>query len=291
MEEPGLEISIIIPTYGREQILINTIESLLLLRKPGRELLIVDQTLQHDSAVESKLREWSDSKVITWLRCNKPSVMAAMNIGLRHARGRIALFLDDDIDPDSGLIDAHLEGHKQTYEQNRYALVAGRVIQPWAKERFSPFDAANPAEVEEFMGGNFSVDRVLAISLGGFDQNFRYAAYQYEREFADRLRASGARILYWPSAVIHHLKATEGGVRSYGSHLTTWRPGHSLGAYYYIFTSKEKRTQRIVKRLVHSIKTRFHLTHPWYVPPTLVAEFTGLFLASILWSKGPQLIH
>lgn len=286
-----MEISIIIPTYGRDQILINTIEDLLPLSKQECELLIIDQTLQHDSAVESKLRRWSDSRVITWVRCDKPSVVAAMNIGLRHARGRIALFLDDDIDPDSGLIDAHLEGHKQGDKQNRYALVAGRVIQPWAKERLSPFDTANPAEVEEFMGGNFSVDRALAISLGGFDQNFRYAAYQYEREFADRLRASGARILYWPTAVIHHLKATEGGVRSFGSHLTTWRPGHSLGAYYYIFTSGGKRVQRVAKRLVGSIKTRFHLTHPWYVPFTLVAEFTGFFLASILWCKGPQLLH
>ncbi|MGI9319003.1 MAG: glycosyltransferase family 2 protein [bacterium] len=283
---PDLEVSVIIPTYGRNKVLTETIASLLGQKDSKREILIVDQTRTHETVTQSILHEWSDTGAIVWVKCERPSVTAAMNIGLQKARGRIVLFLDDDIEPDSDLIASHLEGHRQ----GDYMVVAGRVIQPWDQNERTPFFSTCSKQVDEFMGGNFSVNRKYAISLGGFDQNFRFAAYQFERDFADRVRADGGRILYWPSAVINHLKTEKGGVRSYGDHHTTWRPGHSLGAYYYIQKSGSGRLKKIVQRLSTSIVTRFHLTHPWYVPVTLVAEISGLILAGILWRRGPQLI-
>ena len=281
-----MEISIVIPTYGRDRVLTETVASLLSMMGSGSEIIIVDQSLHHDSETERRLNDWCKSGKISWLKCELPSVPVAMNVGLQNARGNIVLFLDDDIEPAPGLIEAHLEGH----EQGQYVIVAGRVSQPWHQEESSRFFSNRPTQIDEFMGGNFSVDRLFALSIGGFDQNFRFAAYQFERDFADRARAAGGRILYWPSALINHLKAPEGGVRSFGNHYTTWRPGHSLGAYYYIQTSGRKRIRRTLKRLVRSIFTRFHLTHPWYVPMTLVAEISGLVMAAFLWRKGPNLI-
>jgi glycosyltransferase involved in cell wall biosynthesis len=281
-----LEISIVIPTYGREEVLIQTIASLLPLKGDDGEILVVDQTVIHQAESLHKLRRLSQSREIEWLKCARPSVTAAMNQGLLNARGRIVLFLDDDIEPDSDLVEAHLAGHCQP----KIKIVAGKVIQPWYQDESAPFFANQPMQVKEFMGCNFSVDRAFAISLGGFDQNFRFAAYQFERDFADRVRAAGGLILYWPDAVIKHLKTAEGGVRSYGEHLTTWRPGHSLGAYYYIQKSGGRRLRRTLKRLTGSVFTRFHLTHPWFVPFTLVAEISGMVLARMLWRKGPQLI-
>lgn len=281
-----LELSIVIPTYGRDEVLTETVASLLPLVGGDREILIVDQTINHQAESLQKLRRWSESKEIVWLKCARPSVTAAMNQGLLNARGRIVLFLDDDIEPDSELVEAHLSGHHRP----SIKIVAGKVIQPWYQDESSPFFANQSKQVKEFMGGNFSVDRAFAICVGGFDQNFRFAAYQFERDFADRVQAAGGLILYWPDAVIKHLKTTEGGVRSYGEHLTTWRPGHSVGAYYYIQKSGGRRFRRVLRRLADSIFTRFHLTHPWFVPVTLVAEISGLVLAGMLWRKGPQLI-
>ena len=281
-----MEISIVIPTYGRNRVLVETVASLLSMMKIGHEIIIVDQSLHHEPETERMLNDWFRSGKINWLKSSPPSITVAMNMGLRNARGGVVLFLDDDIEPASGLIEAHLEGHKR----GQYAVVAGRVIQPWKQDESSNFYSNRWAEVDEFMGGNFSVDRAFALAVRGFDQNFRFAAYQFERDFADRVQAAGGRILYWPTAAINHLKASEGGVRSYGTHLTTWHPGHSLGAYYYIQTTGRHRVQRTLNRLFRSIFTRFHLTHPWYVPLTLVAEVSGLVLASLLWRKGPNLI-
>lgn len=281
-----MEISIVIPTYGRDRVLADTVGSLLSMMKFGYEIIVVDQSAHHDTETERRLDDWYRSGKIVWLKSDPPSITVAMNMGLQNAKGNVVLFLDDDIEPASGLIEAHLAAH----EQGQYVIVAGRVIQPWSQDESSRFYSTCQAEVDEFMGGNFSVNRLFAISVGGFDQNFRFAAYQFERDFADRARAAGGRILYWPAAVINHLKAPEGGVRSYGTHYTTWHPGHSLGAYYYIQISGRNRVQRTLKRLFRSVFTRFHLTHPWYVPLTLVAEVRGLVLAGLLWRKGPNLI-
>ena len=59
---PGsLPITIAIPTYRREQVLVDTIESLLRLEPRAGELLVVDQTFDHSPAVSASLAKWSAS--------------------------------------------------------------------------------------------------------------------------------------------------------------------------------------------------------------------------------------
>ena len=102
---PGsLPITIAIPTYRREQVLVDTIESLLRLEPRAGELLVVDQTFDHSPAVSASLAKWSASGEIRWLRLPRPSIPAAMNQGLVSARFAVVLFLDDDIVPFPDLV-------------------------------------------------------------------------------------------------------------------------------------------------------------------------------------------
>jgi len=292
------KVSIVIPTYCREVELLNTIESLLLQSRRPDEILVVDQTVTHSESVATRLARYEQEQDITWIRLPQPSIPGAMNAGLVQSNGEIVLFVDDDVKPDSDLVANHLGTHMQ---QN-VALVAGRVVQPWENKEMvdqgavpgSKFNSINAMMTDEFPGGNFSVKRTIALNLGGFDENFLFAAYHYEREFADRLQSGGYRIYYQPSAWLHHLHATAGGVRSYGEHLSTARPGHSIGAYYYILTSGlisgKPSTRKILNRLLGSFTTRFHLYRPWYIPVTLLAEITGLIRATGLYNSGQKLL-
>ncbi len=254
------------------------------------ELIIVDQTPGHEAETSDALERWSMEGSIRWIRLDAPSVTGAMNRGLVEARAPLVLFLDDDIEPAPDLLLQHVAAHRESDA----ALLAGRVIQPW--ERGQPatpaslFNACEPGPREEFMGGNFSIRREVALDIGGFDENFRFAAYRYEREFADRLLAAGRKILYTPDAWIYHLQAERGGVRSYGNHLTTARPGHSLGAYYYILGAGEHRIRRITRRMGRAVSTRYHLRNPWHMPRTLWAELRGLTLAAAMWRRGRSLL-
>jgi GT2 family glycosyltransferase len=285
-----LAISIAIPTYRREAVLLSTVEYLLALRPRAAEILLLDQTESHAPETESRLRTWAESGAIRWLRLAKPSIPAAMNEGIRQARQALVLFLDDDIRPEPELLEAHLRA--QTSHPD--GLVAGRVIQPWqegldfasAPEQGFHFASTRPALISEFMGGNFSVRRDLALALGGFDENFVKVAYRFEAEFASRFVTSGHRIYFEPHACLHHLKDVAGGTRTYGEHLTTWRPDHAVGAYYYSLRSRK--FAEFIVRPCRAVTTRYHLRHPWRIPATLVAEAGGMLWALALYLRGPK---
>lgn len=286
-----LAISVVIPTYQREGVLLDTLNALLGLEQGAAEILVLDQTRAHDLETEQQLASWHEAGVIRWLRREHPSIPGAMNQGLVEAREAVVLYLDDDIRPDANLISAHLSAH-QTAD-----LIVGLVLQPGEQalpmhpgEEFR-FNSTEEAWVSEFIGCNFSVKRNVALVLGGFDENFIGAAYRFEAEFAHRYRASHGPIRFEPAARIHHLQAPSGGTRAHGHHLRTLKPAHSVGAYYYLLRSRPSGWWRqLLWRPLRAIRTRHHLRRPWWIPLTLVSEVRGLAQAVRLVMKGPKYI-
>ena len=191
-------ITVAIPTYGRDQILVDTIRRVLALVPPAAEVIVLDQTKEHIPEVARTLEAWHRSSAIRWLRLSEPQIPRALNLGLIEATCEIVLFLDDDIIPEPDLLQVHAEGHKQTNS----SLLAGRVIQPWQEDiDFSDdidfhFASCRPAWIEEFMAGNFSIRRELALKIGGFDERFVRVAYNFEAEFAYRWRNAGYTDLF-----------------------------------------------------------------------------------------------
>jgi len=285
-----MRLTVAIPTYRREQVLLQTIDYMRALQPAAAEILVVDQTENHFPETAARLDELARSGQIVWVRRETPSITAAMNHALQLASGDIVLFIDDDIRPEPELLDAHLRAHASHPD----GLIAGRVIQPWqegidfatAHTRHFHFATTQPAHIHEFMGGNFSVRRDLALALGGFDENFVKVAYRFEAEFASRFVATGARIHFEPRACLHHLKEVAGGTRSFGDHLTTWRPDHAVGAYYY--SLRTGKLGEFVVRPCRAVATRYHLRHPWRIPATIVAELGGMFWALALYVRGPR---
>lgn len=288
---PQFALTIAIPTFGRDGVLVDTLAALLAIKTQGDELLVVDQTSVHDAAAEARLHSWAGEGAIRWLRLPSPSITKAMNTALREARHEIVLFLDDDLIPDPALLDAHRMAHGR----RTGAIAAGRVLQPWhggrpeSEDGKFGFNSLRPRELGEFMGGNFSVCRAEALAIGGFDENFVQVAYRFEAEFALRWRRSGRRIHYVPDALIHHLKAPSGGTRVHGEHLRTARPGHSVGEYYFLLVARPKGWFRsFLSRPIRSVATRHHLRRPWWIPVTLVAELGGMLWGFRLAWAGPR---
>ena len=281
-------LTVAIPTYRRDRVLIETLHYLLALQSPPAEILVLDQTERHEPATDQQLADLHASGLICWVRLAEPSIPKAMNQGLLLATQDIMLFLDDDIRPEPKLLAAHLAAHQAHGD----VLVAGRVIQPWqegvdfTEETGFHFAALRGAWVDEFMGGNFSVRRGTALALGGFDENFVKVAYRFEAEFAHRCRASGGRIWFEPTACLHHLKDASGGTRTFGNHLTTWRPDHAVGAYY--FSLRTGAFSDFLRRPLRAVATRHHLRHPWQIVGTLLAELRGMAWARRLHQAGPR---
>jgi GT2 family glycosyltransferase len=274
--------------------LINTIQKVKGLIPAPAEILVIDQTEKHDKKIFDTLLELNKIGAIRWVRLPSPSIPHAMNVGLTEARSTIVLFLDDDIISESCLLEAHLQAHQET----KAALVAGRVIQPWQEETdylagdTFHFASMEPKWVDQFMGGNFSIQRDIALAVGGFDENFVGAAYRFEAEFSNRISRIGHRIYFEPKACIHHLRVKDGGTRSYGDYLTSFRPAHPVGEYYYLLRtwSGSKSLISFLTRPFRAIISRHHMRWPWLIPATLVAEFSAMIWALVLNNRGPRLL-
>ncbi|MFM7264424.1 MAG: glycosyltransferase [Cyanobium sp.] len=289
-----IHLSVAIPTYGRDEVLADSISALLALQAEAWELLVIDQTPRHSEAVDRLLHSWHSEGRLRWIRQSPASITAAMNRALLEAQGSHVLFLDDDILPDPEL----LRSHQQAVARNPGTMIAGRVLQPWHRGAADPHDApfgfnstiARP--LQEFMGGNVCMPRAEAMALGGFDQNFVRVAYRFEAEFAHRWRQAGHAIRYEPSALIHHLKAERGGTRSYGLHLTTLRPDHAVGRYYFLLRTLPGRTAlpTAAATWISTVRSRHHLRQPWWIPLTLIAELRGFLWALQLHARGPRRI-
>ena len=291
-----MPVSIVIPTYRREQVLLDTIRYLHALHPPPDEIVIVDQSELHEPTTTEALQTWHQDGRIFWVRLAQPSITHAMNTGLTQARSEIVLFLDDDIIPDSNLIAAHARAQGE----DNCNIVAGQVLQPGEEVLAEPpakgeflFRSGQRAWVRELMGGNFSVKKATAFKLGGFDENFVRVAYRFEAEFCDRAITAGEKILFEPAASIRHLKAGAGGTRSFGEHLTTIKPHHAVGAYYFMLRARhiKRRWWQMLLRPLRAVRTRHHLRRPWWIPLTLAAEFGGFAWALALRFREPKLIR
>lgn len=292
-------VSIVIPTYKREQVLLNTIERLLNLPVPANEIIVVDQTICHDEKTSKWLRKWNETEQICWIKRDKPSITKSMNLGLLVAKHPLVLFLDDDISPHTDLVINHVRAHQA--DKTLWAT-AGQVIQPWQKpEKLSPlakaqglrkdfdfpFHSTTDAEVQNVMAGNLCVNRERALLIGGFDENFKGAAYRFETDFARRVITAGGKIRFVGSAGIDHLRENTGGTRSKGNHMASASPLHGLGDYYYAFKHGKPLAawKYSFQRLFREVRTRFHLTHPWWIPVKLLGEIRALIAGYSLATK------
>jgi GT2 family glycosyltransferase len=299
-----LKLSVVIPTYKRERVLIESIEALLQQLSDAIELLIIDQTPAHESETTTQLERWSEAGIIRWIRMPVPSIPGAMNRGLLEARSPLVLFLDDDIRPHAKLLQEHLRVHAELFDL--WASV-GQVVQPWQTSepldpphRLSglerdfdfPFHSSLEMDVSNVMAGNLCVRREKALSIGGFDENFIGPGYRFETDFARRVIAAGGMIRFVGSAGIDHLRAESGGTRTAGSHLTSASPMNGVGDYYYALRHGTllEASGYSLRRMLREVRTHFHLTHPWWIPVKLWGEVRAIHLARKTWRSEPKLL-
>lgn len=232
-----LKISIIIPTYCREQPLIDSINDALAQNYPDFEILVVDQTQNHEPATEKYLQELASAEKISWYRIDWASLPGARNYAVRRAKGDILIFIDDDVKLEPN----YLQTHARNYQEHpEIGAVAGRVFDrmkladyanaddesPYTIEYLPPeaMDAGiawyyidlvhttKPQQVISARGCNMSFRRDIFTKYNvWFDERFRGSAVREESDFCLRLRKTNYKIWYDPEANLIHLGEETGG--------------------------------------------------------------------------------
>ena len=298
------DVSVVIPTYRRGPVLLDTLNHLFALEPRPGEILVVDQTESPEPEIAAELRRLEAAGRIRRIVFSPPSIPQAMNAGLLQARGEVVLFFDDDVIPRPEVVAVHL----RAYAKNPEAwAVVGQVIQPedagpamrfhqvssLEEDLHFNFGGDSPAWVSNVIACHLSVKRRQALAVGGFDENFiPPVSYRFETEFAKRLVAAGGKILFEPQASIQHLRAGSGGTRSRGRHLASISPVHGVGDYYYALRWGRGwgRIWHMAKRPFREVRTKFHLAHPWYIPVKFIGELRAMRLAFHLYRTGPKLL-
>lgn len=217
--------TVIIPTYNRGEIALNTVKELEKQSYPSFQVIVVDQSQE---AVPDLVNYEGQHFNYTYHHINKPGLPNARNVGIELTTTEFAIFLDDDCIPEVALIkefNLAFQGHESTL-----ALVGGRVIEKGSNifhERASltggyvtrygktlkNFDTDASGECEWAAGGNFSVRVSVFKEVGGFDHNFIGTAVMEDSDFGYAVGRKGYKIRYTPGPVMEHLRIPTGGLR------------------------------------------------------------------------------
>jgi GT2 family glycosyltransferase len=225
-------ISVVIPTYNREQPLRETLADAIRQNYPNFEVLVIDQTRNHESETQVYLEELANAGTIRWFRVDWASLPAARNYAVRRAVGEIILFIDDDVKLPDGFLAAHADNY---LEKPDVGCVAGRVFDRMKLDNsggalaieYLPSEAMDPGiawyfidlvhtvkpqQVLSARGCNMSFRRQVFAECGlRFDERFAGSAVREESDFCLRLRSTGMKIWYDPKACLVHLGEESGG--------------------------------------------------------------------------------
>lgn len=202
-----MEASIVIPTYNKVGHLKSTLKSLETLDYPRKffEVMVVDDGSEDGTG---SFLSGSDFDFQLRVLCHQRNRgrAAARNAGIRQVKGKVVVFLDDDMEVSPELLRAHLqkhqEGHKLVVLGNvrsspkvaRTALV--RYLDSRGVHKLRP---GQPVPFRYFATGNVSVKRDLLMEVGLFDERFRQFGGE-DLELGCRLNKAGAEFVYAPEA-------------------------------------------------------------------------------------------
>jgi glycosyltransferase involved in cell wall biosynthesis len=195
-------IAVVVPTFGRADLLPQLVDGLASQQLSERfEVIIVDDC--SSDATQDVLAELAavtplSLRVLRTDRNRGPAL--ARNLGWQATTAPLVAFTDDDCVPTvhwlAELFEAVVDAD----------VVQGRTMpNPAQADRLGPFSRSLdvPAMTPFFETANICYRRALLERLGGFDETFALAAGE-DTDLAKRALASGAQVVFSPTAIVHH---------------------------------------------------------------------------------------
>lgn len=217
--EADAAVTVIVPSYRRDKSLRETLKMLLAQDIANFDLIVVDQSREHEEETWSFFREHEPR--VRRLYQEEPNLPKARNRGLRSARGDYVVFVDDDVLPPPNCLSV-LVGHLAAGVADGISgLISFDKTRDELREQYhSAYRAAWPRGSEEvfyvpsFIGAVMAFRREVFELIGGFDDRLgrlsRSAAGE-DLEFCRRATRAGVRLALDPKLVINHPLGVAGG--------------------------------------------------------------------------------
>lgn len=211
MTTTALRLSVVIPTYQRCQAVRRVLIALTRQVFPAEafEVIVVLDGSTDGTAEMIGARRWP--YVVRMFRQPNRGRAAARNAGIAHAGGELLVFIDDDMEPGEGFLDAHARahaGHDQRCVLGAVPIVSDPGAAPATQYIGHKFNQhleqlAHPGHVlrlRDFYSGNFSIRRDVLLFAGAFDERFKLYGNE-DVELALRLEKNGVEWVFSPDAL------------------------------------------------------------------------------------------
>jgi glycosyltransferase involved in cell wall biosynthesis len=219
-----MDISIIICTFNRSQMLAKVLEDLdkqVVPRGVTWEALVVDNNSTDKTRAVVENFEKEGMAVFRYVFENRQGKSYALNSGIRAARGEIVAFTDDDVQ-----IDPHwLWNLKKVFDEYDCGGVGGRIVPQWTCEKPKWLQADGPNQLMDAIiqfdrgdmccelkampfGANMAFKKSMFQKYGLFrlDLGPRPGCkiYYEDTEFGLRVKSGGEKLMYAPDAIVYH---------------------------------------------------------------------------------------
>ena len=211
-----LSFSVVINTYNRAELLRTAVASLLRLRHPRYEIVVVNGPSTDDT--ERVLREFGERLKVA--HCSEANLSRSRNIGIAASAGEIIAFIDDDATAEPNWL-CELEPPYAdpnvcavggfTRDQTGYDFQWKYMVCDEVRCVGESFDSREKARLNGHLtpngflypsGVNSSFRRSALLEVGGFDEFYAYNCD--ESDLVARLIERGYSISCAPAAQVHH---------------------------------------------------------------------------------------
>jgi GT2 family glycosyltransferase len=208
-----VRISVVIPTYQRRASIRRAVEALARQTLPATEFEVIVPIDGSDDGTKEMLDGFQAPFRLTAIWQPNQGRAAARNAGAGLANGELIVFLDDDMEPVPGFLQAHLDAHPAgsrravvgpvpipadssappivSYRRDATNALLARLAQPGYRLGF-----------RDVYTGNLSLERGVLCQVGGLDETFKLYGHE-DYELAYRLAKAGVEFGYSPDAVAY----------------------------------------------------------------------------------------
>ena len=210
------EISVVIPTKDRRARLEQTLLSLgrQTLSMERMEVIVVADGCTDGTPAQLERNRYPYRLQVIDQPAQGPAT--ARNRGAHAARGRLLLFLDDDVEASQGLVAAHLRAHEVTSRRAAIGYLPPLLTEQkgflksalhrWWESMFERMrDPEHRYAYTDVLSGNVSLPAALFREVGGFDPAFDV---HEDYELGYRLLQAGADLTFVPEAWGYHHEKT-----------------------------------------------------------------------------------
>jgi len=202
----SLQVSIVVPTYKRADLLKSCLTALLAQNfdPAAYEIIVVDdagcdatkQLVASLSACDHTGRRKPGMRYLRVTGAHGPA--AARNLGWRAACGTIIAFTDDDCLPAAGWLRAGLAAF-----EDGVAAGSGRIVVPMPSQPTDYEQNVGWLGNAEFATANCFCRRDVLVGIGGFDERFT-AAWREDSDLHFTLLERAYTIIHAPTAIVTH---------------------------------------------------------------------------------------